>query len=612
MKPSPLRYLAAVLTVFLGALSAVRAEHVLINTMVHPLTKTSLRVSTPFEGSPRRGFLPIKVVIDNGFTKDQDWVFQFQCAQSGGGGSDVDFGSSYVIRTKAKTETEHELMVPLPPALTDTYQYTVRLTVSGPGGNFSGQVRSELINGWTTVAFSEDLDNKTLLDKFTSEVGGLYHSSSYGRSGTEPAGLLFDPAHLMSDWRAFTGFDVIMMTGNEWQTLEPSVRDTILSWNRLGGHLHLFTPTPNSTFATFGINDIEETRKPNTTAANIGRRSLGRVYIHSLNGAGSFDIPKVANLVHRESPNLTKSMAEDYLNTWNLQNLFGVRVFNPAAVFIILIAFAIAVGPINLFVLAKPGMRHRLFFTTPLISIVASFLLMLLILFQDGFGGSGRRAALVMLESKASERKAYVIQEQISRTGVLMNRSFKLEEAAFVNPVVMNRTRWTHFDNFDELNASFRYANNSLGGDWFKSRSEQSHYAQTVVPTRARIERRGTDANGNPKLFSSLDFNLESFYYIDPKGECWKAAGQVKQGQEITLESISPADLESFWRTAQGPLSKSLKSGTEDLSNRVDTFLAKTKATDYLVPTLRSIRWANDTVLVTGSPVDGATAEANP
>ena len=49
---------------------------------------------------------------------------------------------------------------------------------------------------------------------------------------------------------------------------------------------------------------------------------------------------------------------------------------------------------------------------------------------------SGRRAGLVMLESAPSERKAYVIQEQISRTGVLMGRSFKTDDASFVNPVV--------------------------------------------------------------------------------------------------------------------------------------------------------------------------------
>ena len=44
----------------------------------------------------------------------------------------------------------------------------------------------------------------------------------------------------------------------------------------------------------------------------------------------------------------------------------------------ILIAFGIIVGPVNLFVIARQGRRHRLFWTTPLISLIASLLLIAL------------------------------------------------------------------------------------------------------------------------------------------------------------------------------------------------------------------------------------------
>ena len=84
-----------------------------------------------------------------------------------------------------------------------------------------------------------------------------------------------------------------------------------------------------------------------------------------------------------------------------------------------LVLFGILVGPVNLFVLAKSGRRHRLFITTPLISLGASLLLILLIIFQDGFGGRGMRRVLMEVRPDAGQNAAFLHQEQIARTGIL-------------------------------------------------------------------------------------------------------------------------------------------------------------------------------------------------
>src|SRR5690606_18267044 len=110
---------------------------------------------------------------------------------------------------------------------------------------------------------------------------------------------------------------------------------------------------------------------------------------------------------------------------------------------VVLIAFGLLVGPVNLFVFAKSGQRHRLFITTPIISLATCALLILLILIQDGTGGRGERIVLMEVRPDADENRAYLHQEQVSRTGVLLGSSFELKESAVISPVPLADSPWT-------------------------------------------------------------------------------------------------------------------------------------------------------------------------
>src|SRR5690606_21574539 len=89
------------------------------------------------------------------------------------------------------------------------------------------------------------------------------------------------------------------------------------------------------------------------------------------------------------------SIASDFSTSWPLQQSYGSQEFRYGLFIGVLVLFAIIVGPVNLFVFAKVGKRHRLFITTPIISLATSLLLVGLIILQDGFGGSGFRRVLM-------------------------------------------------------------------------------------------------------------------------------------------------------------------------------------------------------------------------
>lgn len=573
-------------------------------------TKSEIQVFSPFEAAPNRGFFPVKAVIRNGFERDLVWNFSFM---AGADGSDPKFESSFQVIAPERSETEHEFMVPLPPLFIDAYNNEVSVTVTGPGGRFRGSISNPFQYHWPSIGFSQGLDQRRNLDLLQKEIETSASSTSIRFGSGQSVAALFDATKLTSDWRGYTGFDVLMMSDKEWQTLEPAIRSAMLAWIRLGGHLHIFSTTPGAKPGTFGI-DVADTGED--SAANApSERSLGQVWIHTWDGK---DLPLARLRVLLDgSPRLAVKLEEDFIDSWPIQAEFGQKPFNPVAMFIILIAFAIMVGPINLFVLAKPGMRHRMFYTTPIISLGASLLLVFLIIFKDGFGGSGLRCALMMLQSNPDERRAYIVQEELARTGVLLGRSFSLDEPAFISPGRMRQSRWTHFDNGGggNVRGTYRYHNMSLAGDWFQSRSEQAHFSETVRPTRARIERLA-DADGAPTFFSSVEFTLEQLYFVDVEGQVWKSPGAISPGQEVVLQTVGgePGDLKgvqalkTFWKEETKRFTKRLNERIQDFPNRRNLFLAVARdPADQLIPTLGSIRWSDDKLVVVGEPVPRAS-----
>ena len=573
-------------------------------TQLDAITKTQVQIYSPFDEVPDRGFLPIKIKIRNGHRKNLTWNLSCKAEND-----QLSFSSSFSIVTTATSETEHEVMVPLPTAFDNSIN-SVSLTLTSVAGIVGGELEGRIRGGWISAGMSRGVlardNDRVLTDQLQAKHKLPPHVDALS---------LFDAPELIADWRAFTGFDALMFTDTEWFALTPTMRREVLAWNRLGGFLHLFTETQNANLATFGI----EGTGPKTNI-NGTRRSLGRVFIHNWDG-DRIPVARVATALRDLTPATNQELQKSFSNKWALQEAFGFEAFNPVAVFIILIAFAIAVGPVNLFVLAKPGMRHRLFYTTPIISLIASVLLIGLILFKDGFGGSGQRVAVMLLHSDKGERRAYVVQEQISRTGVLLSKAFTQQDPAFLTPVVMNQSSWTFFDNgIGNISGSYAYHHKKHAGDWFHSRSEQAHFAQTVRPTRARIERLPAENGGNPRFFASVDFGLEHFYYVDDDKNVWKTTSRIAAGQEIETEPATETDLKAFWNNGGSAnavgtgdnvhlFSPSLGARINSLVNQRDTYFASVSPNNHeMIPTLSSIRWGNrDRLLLVGSPVDPQT-----
>jgi hypothetical protein len=194
---------------------------------------------------------------------------------------------------------------------------------------------------------------------------------------------------------------------------------------------------------------------------------------------------------------------------------------------VLIAGFALLAGPVNLFILAPPGRRHRLFFTLPFFAAGFAAVLAASILLWDGFGGTGDRTAVVVLLPE--EGQAVVFQDQISSTGVLASRSFELGDDVLVANLSV--------DEYDATGraSSLLRGNGSAAGDWFRNHWGTAQHLRGVRPMQGRVDVLAGSAGGAPTVRSSLPTTLRDFYYVDDRGGLWEA-DEILPGTVATLQ----------------------------------------------------------------------------
>jgi hypothetical protein len=449
------------------------------------------------------GFMPIRVRIENRGREPLAWNFGFT----------VNFGYTghtlyHEQRLGAGAGEVMETVVFVPGAgeLPNNWRASITIVLSGPG----------------TVGFGGSLlhgnNESVLITATTAALEGHLLTVTHGAPGPRTEITTVEPGRWPADWRVWSPFERVVLDERAYGALDAARRGSLLDWVAMGGTLDLYPVesggAPREPLRRHGHGEIRAMAKPLAVEAA------------SISGGSP---PTAVNLVRHRFRELPGSLGahpsverRDELNP--VHGALGVSIF--------LIIFGILVGPVNLFVLAPSGRRHRLFFTLPAISLGASALLAGYIVVKDGFGGEGVRNGLVLLLPETNQ--AVLSQTQIARTGVLLGADFTLPHDATLTHQNISRGGHHHHGH-DERSQSYRRDPERAGGDWFTSRRVQEHYVRRLVPTRARVELVAGGENDQPPVVqSSVGTVLRDFRYTDAYGRAWGAA-EVAPGQRVTL-----------------------------------------------------------------------------
>jgi len=522
--------------------------------------------SSSFSELPGRGFVPIEVRLENGSRSRRDYSFQTTAMQSG----QRNFSFEAKIAAPARSERSHLISVPLGADLRDGSQnanLTVRLDGPDVESGFVSQ-SSYLGSGGKPEQFiGMDRD---LAAKYWGEIEQRFEKKSRKLPGAQ-----IEWGKVPPDWRTLAGFDILFFSPSVWRSLDARQREMLADWVALGGQLQFCLPQGD----------------PGDDLPVSGDSFLG-VITRISEGA---DFPqRVEDLCSGNRVTLPGMVGSKYAENWGALNSVG-RSSPPAPIVLsFVLAFALLVGPVNFFVFAKPGFRQRLFWTTPLISVAASLLIAGYILARDGVGGHGQRFTVEILD--ASRNRAFLAQEQISRTGVLGETSFALPDSVLPIPVSL-RDVGLH-SGVPGHDSNYRLEGGRWSGDWFRSGSTQAQCLVSVEASRRRLEfAPGTD--GIPVVTSSMPDPILDIFYRDDRGKVWRGEN-LAPGGKVTLAPSADAKLRKALGASLANASPTLRERALSLSGRRGYFFA-VPAQPTTIASLPSIRWTRTGGLLIGA-----------
>ncbi len=525
--------------------------------------EAKISVNSRFRTLPGSGYAPVAININNDSARAQSWTFQFTSSSySFVAGNSMAFAVS--LSVPSKSTRAFSILVPLafhgidpagPLGVAVSGPWTSGKSIQYfPPGNRSGKPLSAF------VAMSD-----TLAAPAWSQLEKAFEDEKKQLSGTR-----FEPNDLPEDWRGLAGIAGLWLTVDELNFLWPTQRAALREWIYRGGSLFVH-----------GVGELD----PQFRSTGFGQISI-------IPESG-LDIARTAAAIEAlKLETLETQVSQQYSGIWKAVAALGPIKLNASLLIGFMALFAIVAGPVNLFVFARRNYRHRLFWTTPLISVATTVALLALIIWQDGLGGSGSRVALVYVS--ATEKQDVLLQEQIARTGVLLSSSFTTKDPCLLAPIAL-----------DSLTSSaprraYESSGTSFGGEWFVSRAVQAQWLESIAPTRAGIVFANAATTGEaavpPVIVSNISGLLETVYFRDENGRTWRASN-VQTGQRVTMESDERPLLPFLLPAEAGPRLITMWSRVRD---RKGYFYAISRDSSSLIGTLPSIRWKNDCVIYLG------------
>jgi hypothetical protein len=521
--------------------------------------EAKISVSSRFHDLPSTGYAPIAVTINNDSARAQSWTFQFNSPDISYSGNRMDFTVDLSVPNKS-TRT-FNILVPLAFGGAD-YSGPLGVTVSGPWANGNSRQHFAAENrryGKPPTAFVAMSD--TLAATSWSQLEKEFEDKKKDLNGTR-----FVPDDIPEDWRGLAGIAGLWLTVDELGFLWPPQRAALREWVYRGGSLFVH-----------GAGDLD----PQFRATGFGQ--IVRTPEVTL------DLAKTVSAIEAlKAETLETQLNREYSGYWADQTVGPIKLNAPLLIgFMVL--FAVVAGPVNLFVFARRTHRHKLFWTTPLISVATTGALLILIIGHDGLGGAGSRVALVYVS--ATEKQDVLLQEQIARTGVLLSSSFVTKDPSYIAPISLDSAGRTSRHTYENSGTSF-------GGDWFVSRAVQAHWLESIAPTRAGIVFANATGTGEaavpPVIVSNISGVLEIVYFRDDNGRTWRARN-VQTGQRVTMERE-----EKMPELLPAKAGSRLSMMWNRVKNRTGYFFAISRESGSLMSTLPSIRWKNDCVIYLG------------
>jgi hypothetical protein len=390
---------------------------------------------------------------------------------------------------------------------------TVRLEF-GTARPYSIAVDAVEVSGATNSQWASDArassDNSAAAGSYTS--GGE-------QDATESLRAESPVAEWSENWLAYSPFDAVVLSDSDLNSMSPAVLTAVGDYLQAGGNVVLpgrkDLPAAWHSYAIKSLKDGVE--------YSVG---FGRCFVLNAEDPGSFS-PKTVQALRdtvRDAAHYWRGLPDDVGAANNAMPVVQNLKIPTRGIVIIMIAFIVIIGPVNIVYLTRHRRRTWMLWTIPVISLFTTLVVFAYSLLREGITPDTRIAGLTLID-------------QVS------HHTATIGATAFYCPLTPGGG--LHFD-YETEATPLVHAGYGSGAsrevDWTQSQHFSHGWISARVPAHFHLRKSGTgreriqvvNVNGKREIINGLGAPLKSLWFADADMNIYEAT-DVAAGQKAGL-----------------------------------------------------------------------------
>ena len=328
-----------------------------------------------------------------------------------------------------------------------------------------------------------------------------------------------------TNWLGFSRYDGVIVTAEDIGQMPPDVQSALWHYVECGGALLVLgepelpeswgvqgslkpeLPTDSEGMAVYNVGFGQYIVSPATDAKNLNQQQWRHV---------------IASWTQTAIPWQWDNSVEEANRIFPVVSRLGIPV---RGLFLLMLLFAIAIGPVNLIVLSRKKRRIWLLWTTPVISLMTCLAVFAYATFAEGWKQVVRTEGLTILDER-------------------VRRATTIGWTAFYSALTLGEG--LHFGYETELTPQIspRNTNKILTVDWTHDQHLARGWVAARVPTHFMVRKSETrrervtvrrEANAGLRIVNGLGVDISQFWLEDRDGAIHSAI-DIPAGEEVELK----------------------------------------------------------------------------
>ena len=371
--------------------------------------------------------------------------------------------------------------------------------------------------------------------RFSPSGGGFARSSRGGPTIAGPYQVidLGIPVSAWSrSWLGFSRYDGVIVTGDDIRQMPPDVQSALWRYVECGGALFVLggRELPENW-------RLKESLKPEFSTGSVGiavyEVGFGQCIVSLETDTKSLDQKQwkqvVESWLRTAAPWQWEGSVEEANRMFPVVSGLGIPV---RGLFLLMLLFGVAIGPVNLIVLSRKKRRIWMLWTTPVISAITCLAVFAYATFAEGWNRQARTEGLTILDERA--RRATTIGwtgfYSALTPGDGLHFGYETELTPRIHSMATNRARtvdWTH--------------DQHLATGWVTARVPAHFMVRKSETRRERVTVR-KDTNIGLRVVNGLGATISQFWLADKDGTIYSAA-DISAGEEANLAPLKETGL---------------------------------------------------------------------